>query len=78
MRCGFAPVADAIAASRACQGDVDGDRIVGSSDLQAVLVSWATARGDAEFDPRADFDDDGRISSADLQHVLAYWAATCP
>jgi len=49
----------------ACAGDLDGDGVVGSADLAALLAAWG---GDG-----ADLDGDGVTGSADLAVVLAAW-----
>jgi len=53
----------------ACPPDLDGDGVVGATDLAAVLGAWST--------PSADLDGDGTTGATDLAAVLASWGA-CP
>jgi hypothetical protein len=55
-----------------CPTDLDGDRIVGFSDLLIVLSTW----GPQPAHP-ADFDGDGVVGFQDLLLVLSTWGA-CP
>ncbi len=50
-----------------CTGDLDGDGVVGGSDLATLLSVWASD------DSRADFDGDGIVGGADLAAILAAW-----
>lgn len=56
-------------------GDMDGDGIVGPSDVQAYrdayTVAFGTSQDDPGFDARLDLDGDGQITFADLQALLA-------
>lgn len=54
----LSPVAD-------CPGDLDGDGMVGSSDLAALLGLWGGAEGD--------LNGDGVVNSADLAAMLGGW-----
>ncbi len=55
-----------------CVGDLDGDGLIGASDLAVLLAAW----GPNPFHP-ADFNFDGFVDSADLATLLAAWGA-CP
>ena len=55
-----------------CIGDIDGNGIVGLSDLIAVLAAW----GPCDACPQ-DLDDDNMVAFADLIIVLNAWG-TCP
>ncbi len=52
----------------AVAGDVDGDGIVGGSDLSLVLGSWGSANA------AADVDGSGAVDGADLAIVLVNWS----
>jgi hypothetical protein len=60
-----------------CPGDTNGDRMVASDDLQALLDAWGASQLDAHYNPAADFDLNGEIESADLQVLLDFWSHTC-
>jgi len=51
-----------------CPEDLDGDGVVGSSDLGALLASWGQPGA-------ADLDGDGAAGSGDLGVMLAAWGA---
>ena len=53
----------------ACPADVNGDGLVDSSDLAALLGSWGS--------PKNDIDGDGVVGSSDLAALLSGWG-TCP
>jgi subtilisin-like proprotein convertase family protein len=50
-----------------CQGDLDGDGVVGGADLAALLGFWGTN------DPGADLDGDELVGGADLSTLLGNW-----
>jgi hypothetical protein len=50
---------------------LDGDHIVGASDLAAVLGAWGAAHGSAP----EDLDDSGIVDAADIALVLGGWGA---
>jgi hypothetical protein len=56
--------------------DVNGDRVIDSIDLQALLDAW---REDdcCGYDPRVDYDESGLVDNADLQVLLETWANHC-
>ncbi|MHC4948017.1 MAG: peptidoglycan DD-metalloendopeptidase family protein, partial [Planctomycetota bacterium] len=51
----------------ACPADLDGDGMIGVSDLLAVLAAWGTAAGDITGD--------GQTDVSDLLQVIALWGA---
>ena len=55
-----------------CPWDLDGNGIVGASDLLALLVVWGTDPGGPP-----DFDGDGNVGASDLLELLANWGP-CP
>ena len=52
-----------------CQGDLDGDGVVGGADLAAMLGYWGTN------DPAADLDGDELVGGADLSRLLGNWGS---
>ena len=52
-----------------CVGDLDGDGMVGGSDLSALLGSWGTSN------ELADVDGDGIVGGSDLSVLLGNWGA---
>ena len=56
-----------------CPADIDGDGIVGGTDLAGLLASWQDTGSDAA----ADLNDDGTVNGLDLAIVLAGWGL-CP
>ncbi len=51
----------------ACLGDLDGDGVVASSDLLALLAAWGDAGGPA------DLDGNGLVATSDLLLLLGAW-----
>ena len=51
-----------------CSADLDGDNIVGITDLIALLAAWGTDPGGPP-----DFDGDGNVGITDLIELLANW-----
>jgi hypothetical protein len=58
--------------SQAEPGDVNGDGVVDTADLLALLAAWGTCP-DPPADCPADFDGDGTVGTADLLILLANW-----
>ncbi|MEE9131268.1 MAG: hypothetical protein V3T84_14705 [Phycisphaerales bacterium] len=56
----------------ACPWDIDGNDLVGASDLLALLVSWGPCKGCP-----ADFDGNGTVGASDLLALLVNWGP-CP
>ena len=52
--------------------DLDGDNVVGTSDLLALLGAWGTNPGGPP-----DYDGNGSVGTEDLLALLAEWG-TCP
>jgi hypothetical protein len=61
-----------------CPEDLDGDGVVGLSDLATLLAAYGLSAGDPGFLPAADFDHDGHIGLPDLATLLAVYGTTCP
>ncbi len=60
----------------ACPGDVDGDRMVGLSDIAGIVTCWAMPpTGPCAS---ADLDASGDIGLSDLAVFITNWAAVCP
>ena len=55
-----------------CPWDLDGNAIVGASDLLSLLASWGQCKGCP-----ADFDGNGTVGASDLLALLANWGP-CP
>ncbi len=55
-----------------CPWDLDGNAVVGASDLLSLLVSWGPCKGCP-----ADFDENGIVGASDLLALLANWGP-CP
>jgi hypothetical protein len=49
-------------------GDLDGDGVVGASDLAALIAAWGACGGCAE-----DLDGDGVVGASDLAALIAAW-----
>ena len=64
----FALVVSGVIAGGACVADIDGDGIVGTADLLALLVAWGPCP-----DCREDIDDNGVVDMRDLLQVLSNW-----
>ena len=76
---GTPPVLDrtySIAIGTACFEGIDGDGMIGTSDLLALLAAWGTTSLDScSFG--ADTDGDGIIGTADLLALLTEWGIPC-
>ncbi len=57
-----------------CPADLDGDSIVGPSDLAQLLGAWG-ATGGKGGSPAADLDGDGLVGAGDLAMLLGAWGA---
>jgi hypothetical protein len=71
---GIAAAAIATTVLGAVPGDVDGDGVVGGSDLNRVLLAWGPC-GVGEECP-ADLNADGVVDGADQSIVLEHWGST--
>ena len=58
--------------SSPCPWDLDGDGVVGASDLLSLLVNWGPCQGCS-----ADFDGNGNVGASDLLALLVKWGP-CP
>jgi hypothetical protein len=56
-----------------CPADLDGDHVVGGSDLGTMLGAWGQCNGPCP----ADLDHDGIVGGSDLGGMLGAWGA-CP
>ena len=56
-----------------CPGNTNGDSVVDTADLLALLSLWGKCPGDCP----ADFDGNGVVDTADLLELLANWGP-CP
>lgn len=54
-------------------GNVDGNGSVDVADLLAMVASFGTSAGDAEFSAACDFDNDGTIDVIDLLYLIDNW-----
>ena len=61
---------DIIIIDEPCQGDSDGDGVIGVLDLLAVLDEWGCTRNCS-----ADFDGNGTVDVIDLLTLIQYWGA---
>ncbi len=64
--------ANLIRIAPACPGDANASGTVDFTDLNIVLVNWATAG------PDGDLDGNGSVDFSDLNEVLANWGTMCP
>ena len=60
-----------------CFGDLDGDNLVGLSDLQILLSAYGSQAGEPNWQPAADLDGNGIVDLADLQQLLTVYGTTC-
>ncbi len=58
-----------------CFGDLDGDGVIGLSDLAQLLSNYGTTSGAVYED--GDLDADGDVDLADLAALLAVYGTTC-
>lgn len=58
-----------------CMGDINGDYVVGSSDLLSILACWGSSGED--LCDGADLNNDGVVGTTDLQIVLAAYENIC-
>jgi hypothetical protein len=58
-----------------CEGDTDGDGLVGTTDLLNLLANWGSTN--ATGPEQGDFDASGSVGTADLLVLLANWGVTC-
>lgn len=56
-----------------CHGDTNGDAILDTEDLSALMNAWQTAYPDQAYDPCADFDRDGIVWVNDLNILVYRW-----
>ena len=67
----FAAAALSAAAIAECPADLDGDGVVGPTDLAQLLGAWGPDAGPA------DLDGDGKVNASDLAMMLGAWG-DCP
>lgn len=54
-----------------CPGDLDGNRLVDSSDLGLMIAAWGSCQ--PKTDCAADLDQDGAVTASDLGYLIAAW-----
>jgi hypothetical protein len=59
-----------------CADDVDGDGVVGVSDILTIIANWGEC-GDGTFRPEGDVDDNCCVTVSDLLQVIGQWGAEC-
>lgn len=59
-----------------CFGDIDGDSVIGLSDLGIILANYGTTSGATP--EMGDLDDDGDVDLSDLGEFLAVFGTLCP
>jgi subtilisin-like proprotein convertase family protein len=57
-----------------CPGDIDGDQVVGTTDLLVLLGSWGTS---VLPNTSGDLTGDGQVGTADLLELLSAWGQPC-
>ena len=62
----------AVSKTKPCPADLDGDGLVGGSDLGLMFIDWGKC-GDC----RADLDEDGVVGASDVGLLFVEWGA-CP
>ena len=65
-------LADVSSIMWSCPADLDGDRVVSTTDLFALLAAWGSDPGGPP-----DLDGDGTVGTTDLHELLANWGP-CP
>jgi hypothetical protein len=58
--------------------DVDGDGMVGTSDLLVNQGAWGSSMADPGYEAEADADIDGMVGTSDLTALLTDWGKTTP
>lgn len=56
---------------RICQGDADGDGVIGFRDITSTLGAWGTSG------PHGDANHDGSVNLIDVSTTLGLWGAPC-
>lgn len=64
---GCAPAAPPDNTTTPVRGDVNGDGLVNSSDMDAMVAAFGQKEGDPLFNPDADLNGNGIIDQADIQ-----------
>ncbi len=59
-----------------CANDIDGDGVVGVSDILAVIDNWGVT-GDGTFRPMGDVDDSCSVDVSDLLQLVGVWGTEC-
>ncbi len=67
----------AIVTAPPCPGDIDGDGVVGQSDLGVLLAAFGTCDGDPAYNAAADLDGDGCVGQTDLGALLSHFGTNC-
>jgi len=66
-----------LGAGSGCVEDIDGDGVVGLSDLSILLAAYGTGEQDPGYHQAADLDGSGTIDLADLSMLLAAYGSQC-
>lgn len=61
-----------------CPQDIDGNGVVGLSDLSLVLEAFGCDAQDACYNPCADLTESGSVGLGDLSQLLGVFGLTCP
>jgi len=61
-----------------CLGDVDGDGVIGITDLAFLLSAFGTCTGDPLYNASVDFDASGCVELTDLTVLLSVFGTFCP
>jgi len=62
----------------ALRGDLNGDGVINTSDLEVFCNTYGKSEGDPGFDARCDFDGDGDVDGNDLSVIANGFEVTCP
>lgn len=60
-----------------CIGDINGDGVIGFTDLSIVVAAYGSTVGTPNYNPDADFDYDGDVDVVDLAIILAVYGESC-
>ncbi|MGC8827995.1 MAG: cohesin domain-containing protein, partial [Anaerolineae bacterium] len=72
------PAAGVVDLGTLLEGDASGDDRVSGVDFSILATAYATQRGEAGWDERADFNDDGRITALDFSLLASNYGMEGP